>query len=126
MDRSADHRGLPEPVSDRSGVQGDEESNDRELVAPEPLDGFKAAGSRVVLQYGPTSAVADMAPHPPGRAGHVDGPVAFAVGRHPRSDQPVPQATQGRKNAAANGADADVEGPEAIGRDSRSRTRGRR
>ena len=89
---------------DRSGVQGDEGSNDGELVAPEPLDGFKAAGSRVVLQYGPTSAVGDLAPHPPGRAGHVDGPVAFAVGRHPRSDQPVPQATQGRKNAAANGA----------------------
>ena len=86
----------------------------------------KLAGSRVVLQYGPTSAVGDLAPHPPGRAGHVDGPVAFAVGRHPRSDQPVPQATQGRKNAAANGADADVEGPEAIGRDSRSRTQGRR
>ena len=56
----------------------------------------------------------------------VDGPVAFEVGRHPRSDQPVPQATQGCKSAAANGADADVEGPEVIGRDSRSRTRGRR
>ena len=126
MDRSADHRGLQESVSDRSGFQRDEGSDDGELVAPEPLDGLQAAGSRVVLQYGPTSAVGDVAPHPPGRAEHLPAPVAFAVGRHPRSDQPVPQATQGHKNAAANGADAKVEGPEAVGRDSRSRTRGRK